>query len=80
MLCREAEMSKYVRNCFLATKVSFFNEIYTICQASNINYDNMIEGVKCDHRIGDSHCQVPGSDGKYGFGGTCFPKDLNAFN
>ena len=40
----------------------------------------MIEGVKCDQRIGESHCQVPGSDGKLGFGGTCFPKDLNAFS
>jgi UDPglucose 6-dehydrogenase len=73
----EAEMLKYVSNCFLATKVSFFNEIKQICDANNINYDNVINIVSSDERIGKTHLKVPGHDGKHGFGGSCFPKDLN---
>ena len=80
MLNTEAELTKYTRNCFLALKVSFFNEIYNICSRLNINYDNFIKGVVCDDRIGASHTQVPGHDGKFGYGGTCFPKDTNALN
>lgn len=80
MLNTEAELTKYTRNCFLALKVSFFNEIHNICSLLNINYDNFIKGVVCDDRIGASHTQVPGHDGKFGYGGTCFPKDTNALN
>jgi UDPglucose 6-dehydrogenase len=80
MLNSEAELTKYTRNCFLALKVSFFNEIHNICSLLNINYDNCIKGVVCDQRIGSSHTQVPGHDGKFGYGGTCFPKDTNALN
>ena len=39
-----------------------------------------VYGFTSDQRIGDSHLHVPGPDGRLGFGGTCFPKDLNAFN
>lgn len=73
-----AEMVKYTSNCFLATKVSFFNEIFTICRKLDIDYDDMIPMVMADKRIGNSHYKVPGSDGKRGFSGLCFPKDLNA--
>lgn len=74
----EAEMIKYVKNCYLATKVSFFNEIYNTCQAANINFEN-VRSVACeDSRIGTGHSTVPGHDGKMGYGGTCFPKDMNA--
>lgn len=72
---REAEMVKLFRNTFLATKVSFCNEIYDYCQSANISYDNMIEVACNDSRIGHSHSKVPGHDGSRGFGGTCFPKD-----
>ena len=71
-------MIKYVTNCFLATKVSFFNEIFDFCMKKNVNWDTLIEGITLDKRIGESHCQVPGPDGNKGFGGTCFPKDINS--
>lgn len=73
-----AEMVKYVTNCFLATKVSFANEIYQICKALDIDYDKVIEYATKDKRLGTSHWAVPGPDGHFGFGLTCFPKDLNA--
>ncbi len=73
-----AEMVKYVTNCFLATKVSFANEIYQICDQLDIDYDKVIEYAQHDERLGYSHWMVPGPDGDYGFGGHCFPKDLNA--
>ena len=68
-----------VKNSFLATKVAFFNEFYDFCQAKNIEYEAVIEMLVLDDRINVSHTSVPGPDGKRGFGGTCFPKDLNSF-
>jgi len=72
-----AEMVKYTCNCFLATKVSFFNEIYQICEALNIDYDDVAKLVLTDKRIGNSHYSVPGDDNDFGWGKKCFPKDLN---
>lgn len=73
-----AEMVKYTINNFLALKVSFANEIFDICEAKNINYDDMINIAIADNRLGDSHWSVPGHDGKRGYGGSCFPKDVSA--
>lgn len=73
----EAEMVKLFRNCFLATKVSFCNEIYEFCSHKNINYENIRELATIDDRITPSHSKVPGKDGHFGFGGTCFPKDIS---
>ncbi len=84
-----AEMVKYVTNCMLAVKVSFANEVSQICEAldndgMNIDYDKVIEYAKFDRRLGDTHWSVPGPvpthEGHYvrGFGGHCFPKDINA--
>ena len=73
-----AELVKYVTNCFLATKVSFANEIKQICDKLEIDYDKVIEYAGKDKRLGNSHWAVPGPDGNLGFGLTCFPKDLNA--
>ncbi len=73
-----AEMVKYVTNTFLATKLSFANEIYQICQAVDIDYDKVIEYAKYDNRLGNSHWSVPGHDGDMGFGGHCFPKDISS--
>ena len=75
----EAQSVKLVKNSFLATKVAFFNEVYDFCQAKNIKYEAIIEMLVLDDRINVSHTAVPGPDGKRGFGGTCFPKDLNSF-
>ena len=73
-----AEMVKYFTNTFLATKVSFANEMKLICDELNIDYDKVVEYSTYDDRLGKSHWAVPGPDGHYGFGGSCFPKDLNA--
>lgn len=75
----ESELVKYAANCFLALKVMFFNEIKLLTEDINVNYQKVIDGVSADVRIGRSHTRVPGPDGDYGFGGTCFPKDINAF-
>ena len=73
-----AEMVKYMTNTFLATKVSFANEIKMLCDELKIDYDKVVEYATYDERLGKSHWDVPGPDGKLGFGGSCFPKDLNA--
>ena len=74
----DAEMVKYTTNSFLAMKVSFANEIYQICNKVNADYDKVIEYTIQDDRLGASHWKVPGPDGDFGFGGHCFPKDINA--
>ena len=74
----EAETVKAIRNNFLAVKVSFFNEMEEFCRKQKINYNSVVEMVRLDKRIGSSHTQVPGPDGKRGFGGTCFPKDTKS--
>ncbi len=74
-----AELGKYVRNCFLATKVSFFNEVEEFCRKRGVSYEQVRDLVLLDERIGKSHTDVPGPDGKRGFGGTCFPKDMESF-
>ena len=73
-----AEMIKYMNNCFFATKVSFLNEMYQIADACGVDWDMAIEGFVRDGRVGHSHMNVPGPDGKFGFGGSCFPKDIQA--
>ena len=73
-----AEMVKYLTNAFLATKVSFANEIYQICGKLNVDYDKVVEYATLDNRLGKSHWQVPGPDGDFGFGGHCLPKDLSS--
>lgn len=78
MSSNESELVKYTANCFFATKVSFFNEIKLLADAMNVDFETVMKGVLTDGRIGVSHYQVPGHDGKPGFGGTCFPKDINA--
>jgi UDPglucose 6-dehydrogenase len=75
----EASMIKYATNCWLSTKVSFFNQIYDLCQTNGTNYDLIRQVLTHDNRIGNSHMQVPGPDGSRGFGGACFPKDTSAF-
>ncbi len=73
-----AEMVKYFTNCFLATKVSFANEMYNICQQLDLDYDKVVEYATYDERLGKSHWAVPGPDGDFGYGGHCLPKDLSA--
>lgn len=68
-----AEMTKYTANCFLATKVSFINEIARLCDQTGANIDEVRTGITTDVRIGP-HFLYPSP----GFGGSCFPKDLRA--
>jgi UDPglucose 6-dehydrogenase len=70
-------MVKYACNCFFSVKVALNNEFYDICNALGINYDRVKRMMLGDGRIGNSHMDVPGHDKKRGFGGSCFPKDLN---
>lgn len=70
-----AEMVKYMANAYLATKVTFANEIYAICQSLGIKYEEVKSMVVADHRIFDSHLDVTTQKG---FGGKCFPKDIVA--
>ena len=73
-----AEMIKYMNNCFFATKVSFMNEMYKVAEKSNVDWKQAVSGFVTDSRIGHTHLDVPGPDGKFGFGGSCFPKDVRA--
>jgi len=85
-----AEMVKYVTNVHLASKVALANEFYQICVAldkngGDVDYDKVIEYATFDRRLGNSHWRVPGpmpaddtGDPAFGFGGSCFVKDLNA--
>ncbi len=70
---RTAEMIKYVSNSFLATRVSFINEIASLCERIGVDIDQVIDGAAADPRIG-GHFLQPG----IGFGGSCLPKDVAA--
>ena len=74
----ESEAIKYFCNTFLATKVIYFNMVNVLSNKLQMNYNNLLSGICSDRRIGFSHTMVPGPDGEMGFGGTCFPKDINA--
>ena len=78
MTAKESEMVKYMCNCFYATKIMFFNEMLLLSDKMSLNWDNLIEGMLSSGWISHMHTDVPGHDGQRGFGGTCFPKDLNA--
>jgi nucleotide sugar dehydrogenase len=73
-----AELIKYMNNCYFATKVSFLNEMKLVADKCKADWDIAVEGFIRDGRIGHSHLSVPGPDGKLGFGGSCFPKDIQA--
>jgi hypothetical protein len=74
----EAETVQYLRNAFLATKISFFNEMEEFCQAKQIDFETVRRVGVRDQRVGGSHSKVPGPDGLRGFGGSCLTKDLSA--
>ena len=74
---KTAAYAKYAINSFLATKVVFFNQLQDMFGEDGFN--ELTKIISMDQRIGESHMMVPGPDGKYGFGGMCFPKDTSAF-
>jgi len=73
----EAEFVKYATNAFLATKVALANEFAAVCDKIGVSWEDVATLLKNDQRLGATHWDVPGPDGKRGFGGKCFPKDLN---
>ena len=82
----EASLIKYAINSFLALKVSFFNQLYQYYKDVHDDgkdphpelWSDFIRILATDKRIGNTHMSVPGNDGKLGYGGSCFPKDVKA--
>jgi UDPglucose 6-dehydrogenase len=77
----EAEMVKYMSNCFYATKISFVNEMAQIANELDVTdsgWSRIVEGFTASGRVARSHLNVPGPDGKLGYGGACLPKDVKA--
>ena len=70
---------KYFSNCFFATKVSIMNEFRQVADAAGIDWNTALNGLLTSGWVNPMHTLVPGPDGDYGFGGKCFPKDINAF-
>jgi UDPglucose 6-dehydrogenase len=73
-----ASLFKYIANSFMATKVTFMNDIYHLANHLGIEWNEIKEIAKNDPRLGTTHWDVPGPDGEFGFGGACFPKDVAA--
>jgi len=74
-----ASMVKYCINSFLATKVTFMNEMYDVLRAARgADWNTFTDIIANDPRIGKSHMRVPGADGQRGYAGSCFPKDTAA--
>tara|TARA_Y100000296_G_scaffold27230_1_gene31864 strand:- start:226 stop:555 length:330 start_codon:yes stop_codon:yes gene_type:complete len=67
-----------MNNTFFATKISFLNDMKLLSDKCGAVWEDAVEGFVRDGRIGHSHLNVPGHDGRYGFGGSCFPKDIQA--
>jgi len=76
---KEAELIKYAGNCFLYTKVIYFNLIYDLALANGLDYESIRQAVAADPRIGDSHTIPVNEAGHRGAGGHCFIKDFEAF-
>ena len=75
----EAEITKYAHNVFGAYKVTYFNAVREYCQKMGADWAKVHTGCLLSGYINDTHTYVPGPDGKFGYGGKCFPKDVNAF-
>jgi len=74
-----AEVVKYMSNTFFAVKIAFMNEMYEVAEKFGLKYNDLKDMFLADGRIGNSHVDVPGHDGYKGYGGKCFPKDIQAF-
>ena len=76
---RECELAKYAHNVLGTLKVNFCNLVSKYSEVIGCDYENVLSGMLMSKYINKTCTQVPGPDGKYGFGGACYPKDLIAF-
>lgn len=76
---KEAELAKFAHNCFGAMKVTFFNIINQICIGFDIDYSKVKQGFLMTGHVNEQHTKVPGPDGMFGYGGKCFPENIQAF-
>ncbi len=74
----ESECIKLFANCFYATKVQYFTEIYLLCEKLGVSYDTVKNAMIRNEWINPMHTTVPGPDGMISYGGMCFPKDTMA--
>lgn len=75
---KTAALYKYLANCYMAMKVTFMNDFYQMAEACDIPWEGLQQIGRLDERIGNTHWNVPGPDGQFGWGGMCFPKDVAA--
>lgn len=78
MTSEEAELAKYAHNVFGALKITYFNSIYDICKKLNLDYSVVRQCVLSSSYVDPMHTNVPGPDGKFGYPGNTFSKDVNA--
>lgn len=71
----ECELFKYTLNVYFAVKIWYFNEIYEVCDKIGVQYDSLKQLFSLDDRIGKYGIEVPGPDGKFGYGLSCLPKE-----
>ena len=71
---------KYFCNCFFAAKVSLMNEFHQVATEAGVNWEDSLDGLMSSGWVNPMHTMVPGPDGHLGYGGKCFPKDVQAFN
>jgi UDPglucose 6-dehydrogenase len=77
---KTASLTKYTMNSFYATKVTFMNGIHNVAKTIGADYDTLVKACKMQPWMGTHHFDVPGPDGKMGFGGPCLPKDTKALS
>ena len=75
---KSAALFKYLMNSYLATKVTYMNEFKLLSENLGVDWSEIQRMISYDTRIGNSHTMVPGIDGKRGWAGSCFPKDISA--
>jgi len=73
-----ASLFKYIANSLMASKVTFMNDMFHLANTLGIRWDEVKTIAENDPRLGNTHWNVPGPDGQFGFGGACFPKDVSA--
>lgn len=75
---KTASLFKYLMNSYLATKVTFMNDMAQLATSLGVDWHNIQTLINLDNRIGNTHTNVPGTDGNFGWAGGCFPKDISA--